>query len=108
MRASKTQPERLVQNKLINYLKVRGHFVFTVRNGATYDPTRKIYRSNTSTKGVSDIIGITASGQFLAIEVKTKTGRPTKEQLQFLSEIEARGGLAFIARSLDDLKDRGL
>lgn len=50
-------------------------------------------------KGSADIIGMTPSGQFLAIEVKTDTGRPSKYQLNFIAQVKKNGGVAGIARS---------
>ena len=39
---------------------------------------------------------------FAAVEVKTPTGRPTPEQTTFLEHVAAAGGLAGIARSVED------
>jgi hypothetical protein len=52
--------------------------------------------------GGSDLIGIAPTGQFLAIEVKTPTGRIRPEQLRFIDAIISRGGIAGIARSPAD------
>ena len=55
--------------------------------------------------GSSDLIGyrqVNGIAQFVALEVKSATGRATKEQVQFLDHIQAAGGLAGIARSVDD------
>lgn len=52
--------------------------------------------------GSSDIIGMTPEGMFLAIEVKTKTGRATKEQLNFIERVIQQGGKAGVARSPDE------
>ena len=55
--------------------------------------------------GSSDLIGyrqVDGVAQFVALEVKSATGRATKEQSQFLEHIQAAGGLAGIARSVDD------
>jgi hypothetical protein len=49
--------------------------------------------------GSSDLIGITPAGQFVALEVKTKNGRPTKEQQNYIDVIKKRGGLAGVART---------
>lgn len=49
--------------------------------------------------GSSDIIGIAPDGRFLAVEVKTKTGRASKEQVQFIEAVRSRGGIAGIART---------
>ena len=55
--------------------------------------------------GSSDIIGITPEGLFLAVEVKTLKGRPTKEQLRFIEAVRAAGGIAGIARSVEEALD---
>lgn len=52
--------------------------------------------------GSSDIIGITADGRFLAIEVKTKTGRVSDEQQRFIDAVRRKGGVAGVARSVAD------
>jgi len=51
-------------------------------------------------KGVSDILGCLSNGRILAIEVKTRIGRPTQDQLKFISDIQANNGIAFISRSV--------
>lgn len=53
--------------------------------------------------GSADIVGIyRKTGQFLAIEVKTSKGRPTKEQINFIEQVRAAGGISGIARSPSD------
>ena len=52
--------------------------------------------------GSADIIGIAPCGRFLAIEIKTSKGRPTKEQLRFIEAVNNAGGIAGIARSVED------
>lgn len=49
--------------------------------------------------GSSDIIGVTPDGRFLAVEVKAKTGRPTKQQILFINAVLKAGGIAGIVRS---------
>ena len=39
---------------------------------------------------------------FAAVEVKTATGRPTPEQTAFLEHVSAAGGIAGIARSVEE------
>lgn len=102
--ASKPQPERLIQNEIVNFLNIKGLFCWSNKNGATYDPRTKAYRANSTLKGISDILGLTPkTGTFVAIEVKTKTGRVSKEQKIFLEGIRQSGGIAFVARSIDDV-----
>lgn len=52
--------------------------------------------------GSSDIIGITADGRFLAVEVKTKTGRVSDEQQRFIDAVRRKGGVAGVARSVEE------
>jgi hypothetical protein len=49
--------------------------------------------------GSSDLIGIAPGGRFLAVEIKTPTGKATPEQLRFIEAVRSRGGIAGIARS---------
>lgn len=51
-------------------------------------------------KGTSDFIAILApSGRFLALEVKSATGKQTKDQAQFAAAIRAMGGFACVVRN---------
>jgi hypothetical protein len=54
--------------------------------------------------GCSDILGQLASGHFLACEVKRPSTRPTPEQAAFLEQVRCNGGLACIARGVDDVQ----
>ena len=62
--------------------------------------------------GSSDLVGwrsITVDGQkvaqFVAIEVKTATGRVRKEQKAFLKRVDRDGGLAAVVRSVEDAEE---
>ena len=54
-------------------------------------------------KGCPDILGYLTDGRILACEVKTAGGRLRDEQAYFLSRVNQSGGMAFIARSIDDV-----
>ena len=68
--------------------------------------------------GMADIIGIQPRvftrisgpnvpedfGRFLAIEVKSGIGKLTPAQQGFLAQVNAAGGKAFCARSVDDVR----
>lgn len=97
-----------------------------IRIACSHGDTR-LFRNNTGTlrdqhgrpvqfglcKGSADLIGwrtVTVTpemvGQrvavFLSIEVKTPTGRLRPEQQQWLEAVQAAGGIAGVARSVDD------
>jgi hypothetical protein len=52
--------------------------------------------------GGSDLIGYSKDGRFLAIETKAKRGRLTKEQQNFLTQVNAAGGIGIMARSVEE------
>lgn len=54
--------------------------------------------------GCSDIIGQLVTGEFLAIEIKSAGGKLKDQQVEFLKKVVANGGVGFVARSIDDLK----
>lgn len=43
-------------------------------------------------------------GRILAIEVKSKYGKVSDDQQTFLDTVRTAGGLAFIARSVEDVE----
>ena len=53
-------------------------------------------------KGVADIIGC-HDGRMFAIEIKTEKGRVTPYQQRFIDRVNDAGGLAFVARSIEDV-----
>ena len=66
-------------------------------------------------KGSSDLIGFktikitqdmvgSSVAQFVSIEVKTPTGKPTQIQQNWLHCIKSAGGISGIARSIEDAK----
>ena len=52
-------------------------------------------------KGSSDIIGLSPTGRFMAIEVKTKSGRTSTDQRNFLQAVSKSGGIAGIVNSIE-------
>jgi hypothetical protein len=49
-----------------------------------------------------DMVGQTFA-QFLSVEVKTPKGRPSPEQVVWAENVRKAGGIAVIARSVDDV-----
>jgi hypothetical protein len=112
-------PEQHVKIKIAKILQF-GELIFKKKivfwyNTSTgiYDPRKKVYRRNNSPYamlGVSDILGIIEGGRMLAIEVKSKKGRATQAQKDFLTKINEMGGIGMIANDPDqfviDLKKR--
>lgn len=101
-------PEGLVKRQVCEYLStLPGVFFWTTKTVGTYDPTRGVYRKNADRwyiRGVSDICGLLEDGRFLAIELKSKTGRVSDHQKAFLENVNRMGGLGFVARSVEDVR----
>lgn len=83
------KPETLIVEKIMDRLSAEGGFWFKVHGGAF------------QLAGIPDILGCW-KGQFVAIEVKTETGKPTKLQLYRIEQILAAGGRAGIARNVEE------
>jgi hypothetical protein len=101
-------PENLIKRQICTWLQIKRKDIFFWVNDSVgiYDPISKTFRRNRDPfriRGVADILGVLPSGQLLAIEVKTPTGRVSVEQKIFLDEINKKKGLAFVARSLEDV-----
>ena len=95
-------PEGAVLKACLEYLKLRGAFVWRNNTGALRDKkNRPVFFGKA---GSSDILGVLPGGRFIAVECKASNGRLSENQLDFLNEIERMGGLAVIARSVEDLE----
>lgn len=63
------------------------------------------YISTGLPKGFPDLFGIRKSdGKFIAIEVKTKTGKLREEQKLLLNMLKENGAIAGVARSVKDAR----
>ena len=51
--------------------------------------------------GVSDLVFLRPDGIFMALELKSKGGRPSDEQYQFMDDVNAAGGYAAWTDDLD-------
>ena len=54
--------------------------------------------------GQADLTGILDGGRRLEIEVKTATGRQSKEQQNYERMIVSKGGIYVLARSVEDVR----
>ena len=114
--------EYVVQKEILEYLHTPRlkDVCYVWRNQSTgvFDPVSNTFRINKGLgriNGVSDILGVCGTatlsadgalglGRLLAIEVKSSKGKPTPDQQAFIMHINNRGGLAFIARSVEDVE----
>ena len=96
-------------------LSTPGVRLFRNNCGALKDAEGRLIRYGVANPGGSDLIGwrsiiVTPDmiGQkiavFLAIEVKGEQGKATDHQRNFISRVKADGGLAGVARTVDDAR----
>lgn len=78
-----------------------GSRVFRNNVGVAKTDTGSVIRFGLAV-GSSDLIGWTLTGKFLAIEVKRPGKNPTKEQQNFLDAVTKAGGVAGVARCVED------
>ncbi|MDF2381343.1 VRR-NUC domain-containing protein [Nostoc ellipsosporum NOK] len=89
----------------LRILDLAGFHVWRQNNAAVFDPKRKVFRSNSATPGISDIIGFNRkTGQFIACEIKVGKDKLSTDQEMFLDRINRCGGVAFVAHSIEDLE----
>lgn len=89
---------------IIKYLNLNGFFVWRNNTTGVWDEKKSVFRKNAGINGVSDILGIqNKTGRFIAIEVKHGNDNLSTEQEQFLSDIRRKGGIAIVARKIDDV-----
>lgn len=98
-------PEARVKDEIQSFLRSRGCYTRTIKSDGQKLPSGKWIPSKQG-RGISDLIGITPDGRFLAIEVKApgKEKTATPEQLDFIENILQRGGIGIVASSVDQVE----
>jgi hypothetical protein len=84
----------IIRESALKELAWRGHDCWRQNNIAVRG------RKFIGRKGVSDIIGITKDGRWVACEVKTLNDRLSEDQIDFLNDIKKTGGEALIAHQV--------
>ena len=86
----------------IRWLKGQWCFVWKQNQGGMKTDTHFIRFAHVD--GVSDIIGMTPFGRFIAVECKQPKKKPTAKQQAFLDEVKSQGGIAIVAHDLTELE----
>lgn len=79
-----------------------GAIVFRNNVGFATYPNGTVVKYGVCNPGGSDLIGLAPGGRFLAIEVKVPGQRPTPEQQRFIDAVKAAGGVAGVARTVEE------
>lgn len=100
--------EDAIEFKILQWLNANGVFAWKVNVRGYYDEKRGFWRKNNNIyaiNGQSDIVGVLPDGKLLAIEVKGKKTRVSLDQEHFIHCVKEKDGVAFIARSIQDVID---
>ena len=120
-----TITEKQIENQILAYLRVMKIYAWKSQTVGVFDPRKRVFRKSNNQyhiNGVADILGV-FEGRFLAIEVKKpyiskKTLRvksrtqeelfklASPDQVTFINTINDRGGVAFIADSLEIVQEQ--
>jgi hypothetical protein len=101
------KPEDLVRRSLYLWLKDNGFYPFVVEAKAVWSHDAGRYLTGQVEAGTSDILAVSPTGLFVAVEVKAKGRRSTLKghQRQFLLQAIQRGGFASCSDSVEHLQD---
>lgn len=96
--------EAEIMREIMLALSADGHVIFRANVGLFYTADGRAIRTGLPF-GFTDLFGYRWRDQkAIFIEVKTATGRVSKEQAAFLKAMRKRGALAGVARSVEDAK----
>ena len=101
--------EKEIQNDIIRHLSARPDLRIWRNNIGVAVPVSQCcpqcrrYAIRFGTPGSADLLGIQAPGRYIAIEVKSPTGKQSPEQATFQRVITQLGGVYLIARGINDL-----
>lgn len=93
--------EAAIQKLILSWLRLHGAWAVRVNSGAARVGKRLV--RFTDTVGTPDIL-CCVGGRLVGIEVKRPGGRLRPAQGEVLDAIRRAGGLAFVARSVDDVE----
>ena len=94
--------EKHIQKAILDYLAYKKILHYRQNSGA-FKTESGGYMRTASVSGLPDIVAI-KDGLYIGLEVKTATGKQSKEQKAIQDRITVAGGLYFIVRSVDDVK----
>lgn len=100
--------EKDIQRAILDYLRVRGFLCKRNNAGMSYGEHKgKKWAIKIGESGWPDIEGVTKEGKYFGIEVKTRKGVLSDNQLRIGGQIVKNGGIWFVARSVDEVIEKG-
>jgi len=96
--------ESELQKAILEYLKFSAELIYWRQNlgGVMRQSKGKLIFAKNPMKGFPDICGITSSGKFWGIEVKSEKGKCSDEQNAWHNALELSGAMIFVVRSMKE------
>ena len=95
--------ESMIVSSCLEFLQWKG--IFSWRSNQAPIPTGDgRYRRFVGLRGAADIQGVVPGGKALHVEIKTETGKLSPFQEEFLDRVSSLGGIAIVARSVEELE----
>ena len=102
--------EGQIQHDCFKLLVNNGFLVLRVNSGS-FGPSRRyscvkwqILNDEEQTTGTSDILACSPDGKFIAIEIKTESGKQSKQQKKFAKSVRSKNGIYLVISSTEQLK----
>lgn len=95
--------EHDIQNNIRIELSKLGWITFRINVGKVKTKDNRWFDTGLP-KGFSDLIAL-KNGQIVFLEAKSKTGKPSKYQINFINKMKENGFIAGVVRSMKDVKE---
>jgi hypothetical protein len=101
-RRRRAKPELAVQKAVLRWLRGCGFLVAVTDAGGAYKAGA--FFGQGPPAGWPDLTAVSPGGRFVGVECKSKRGRQSDAQKRMQREIENRGGIYVLARSVADVQ----
>ena len=99
----KKEEQNLVK-ACMEYLQWKGYLVIRNNTGKVFiNENGRVRAIKAGLSGSADIIACSPEGKFVAIECKSKKGRLTEKQKEFLQKVTELGGIALVVKDINEL-----
>lgn len=101
------QSEHDIQTIIMSYLRLKGFKVWRCNSGRGFYEHKGVKRMVTyGERGMPDLMAISPKygGRLVCIEVKSKTGKATQAQIDWLMNAEMHGAKTIVARDVKEVE----
>ena len=96
----KTSTANGLTQSIIKWLELNGHYCSRIQSQGQYNPTLGQWTKSTVKRGIGDLLAV-INGKSVMIEIKIGMDRQSEWQRSTQKQVEASGGIYFIAKNFD-------